>query len=116
MGDIGVLKQLKAELAKKDAEDKLRRFQTQMSSKKLDDDTQLRPGIYDLLQTVESLTAQLKMPVTSNLPSDNGAQDVLIGQVLYDTTNFNTEAAEELVQSPPLGWQGVSKYTTQSRS
>ena len=77
--------------ARKDAEQKLARFERQMRAQE-----HLGPGIYQLVQKVDDITQSLQnRPVTSHLPSHNGAQEYLIGEVLHDTSNFNTEAAEE---------------------
>jgi transcription initiation factor IIE alpha subunit len=54
----------------KSIEEKLRRLDVQMSSKRIDTTQRLRPGVYDLIRHVKALCRDGN-PIPSNLPSEN---------------------------------------------
>jgi len=59
----------------KEAMDQKRRLNVQLRTKMIGN-MQLRPGIYDLIQTVRTKTIKNQQPLTSNLPSENRMQGI----------------------------------------
>ncbi|CAB9498815.1 TFIIE alpha subunit [Seminavis robusta] len=81
------------------AQELQRRLHVQMTQKHDPHNNKvIRPGIYNLLQKLKHITQQKLhgLPVTSNLPSEHGAEEYLRGSMLFDNTNYQEQVQHEM--------------------